>query len=103
MKLAVQTGGPEERLGIDQTYRLIAELGFDGVDANVDHLLSYSDIVHKRMPQIFLSPIMRSLTHLISGRMPVVRSTALAIATAVQVVIWTISEGSQVGRKRVEK
>ena len=48
MKLAVQTGGPEERLGIDQTYRLIAELGFDGVDANVDHLLSYSDIVHKK-------------------------------------------------------
>ncbi len=54
MKLAVQTGGPAERLGLDQAYRLIAELGFDGVDANVDHLLSYGDILHKKLPQIFL-------------------------------------------------
>ncbi len=54
MKFAVQTGGPAERIGLDPAYRLIADIGFDAVDANVDHLLSYGDIMHKRIPDIFL-------------------------------------------------
>ena len=33
MKIAVQTGGVEERLGLDGAYRLIREAGFDGMAA----------------------------------------------------------------------
>lgn len=45
MKIAVQTGGPEELLGIDGAYKIIRESGFDAVDANIDHLWGYGDIV----------------------------------------------------------
>ena len=44
IRIAVQTGGPEEAYGIDGAYRVIKEAGFDAVDANVDHLLSGGDI-----------------------------------------------------------
>ena len=44
-KIAIQTSGPSQALGLDQAYRLIAEIGFDGVDANVDHLLTYRQIM----------------------------------------------------------
>lgn len=53
IRIAVQTGGPEELLGIDGAYRLIREAGFDGVDANVDHLLSYGDICAHRLSPAF--------------------------------------------------
>lgn len=39
MKLSVQTGGPEEIYGVDGTYKLIKECGFDAVDVNLDHLM----------------------------------------------------------------
>lgn len=39
IKLGVQTGGMEEILGIDGTYRLMKECGFDAADVNLDHLL----------------------------------------------------------------
>ena len=55
MKIAVQTGGPEERLGIDSTYRMIAECGFDGVDASLDHLATGAEIREKRIPEVLLS------------------------------------------------
>lgn len=42
-KIAVQDGGPEKYYGQDETYRLIKEAGFDGVDANVDVLCSSKD------------------------------------------------------------
>ncbi|MBE6884169.1 MAG: sugar phosphate isomerase/epimerase [Ruminococcaceae bacterium] len=54
IKIAVQTGGPEEYLGIDAAYRLIKECGFDGVDANIDHLASYRQISQKEIPQALL-------------------------------------------------
>lgn len=54
MKIAVQTGGVEEVYGIDQAYRLIKEAGFDAVDANIDHLLSFGDITNKQIPAYFL-------------------------------------------------
>lgn len=44
IQIGVQTGGPEEFLGIDGAYRMIAECGFEGVDANVDHLLTSKDV-----------------------------------------------------------
>lgn len=53
IKIAVQTGGPEEMLGVMDGYRLIKEAGFDGVDANIDHLLSYGDIVNRRLSPAF--------------------------------------------------
>ncbi|MGI6174416.1 MAG: sugar phosphate isomerase/epimerase family protein [Christensenellales bacterium] len=43
-KIAVQTGGPEEIYGIEECYQIIKEAGFDGVDVNCDHLLSYEDV-----------------------------------------------------------
>lgn len=48
IKIAVQTGGPEEEIGIDSTYRMIKEAGFDAVDANLDHLLGYGTILGKK-------------------------------------------------------
>ena len=53
--IAVQTGGPEERLGIDETYRSIRDWGFDAVDVNVDHLLAYGDIREGRIPGILVT------------------------------------------------
>ena len=51
MKIAVQSGGMEERLGIDGTYRMIKESGFDGVDVNLDHLFRGHEIrQHQRSP-----------------------------------------------------
>ena len=56
IKISVQTGGAEEALGIDGAYnidgayRLIAESGFDAVDANIDHLVSCADIRNKKIP-----------------------------------------------------
>ncbi|MBQ6679927.1 MAG: sugar phosphate isomerase/epimerase [Lachnospiraceae bacterium] len=52
-KIAVQTAGPEEYYGVDGAYRLIKEAGFDAVDANIDHLLSYGDIVKKKIPPVY--------------------------------------------------
>ena len=37
-KIAVQTGDLDSFYGIDAAYRMIKEAGFDGVDANLDHL-----------------------------------------------------------------
>ena len=47
IKVGVQTGGLEEFYGTDKTYQMIAECGFDGVDANVDVLLSSGDVRNK--------------------------------------------------------
>lgn len=55
MKIAVQTGGPSERIGLDAAYRLIKETGFDAVDANVDHLVSGADINAKRIPDVLVN------------------------------------------------
>ena len=53
MKIGVQTGGIEEACGVDGAYRLIKESGFDAADVNVDHLLSYGDIVNRRPSAAF--------------------------------------------------
>lgn len=49
-KISVQTGGAEEYRGIDYAYKVIREAGFDAVDANIDHLWSYGDIVNGKLP-----------------------------------------------------
>lgn len=54
-KIAVQTGGPEEVFGVDETYRKVKEWGFDAVDANIDHLLSGGDIRKNIIPEILVS------------------------------------------------
>lgn len=43
-KISVQSGGIEEKHGIDGAYRIMKEAGFDATDANVDHLMSGADI-----------------------------------------------------------
>ena len=48
IQVGVQTGGPEKYYDIDESYKLISEAGFDGVDANLDHLLK-PDEIGKRM------------------------------------------------------
>jgi len=53
MKIAVQTGGAEEYAGVDFAYKIISESGFDAVDANIDHLWSYGDIVNGKLPPAF--------------------------------------------------
>ncbi|MBR5006455.1 MAG: sugar phosphate isomerase/epimerase [Clostridia bacterium] len=51
MKIGVQTGGLEERFGIEGTYQIVKEAGFDAVDVNLDHLFAGHDIrKHLRSP-----------------------------------------------------
>lgn len=65
MKIAIQTAGPEERYGTDAAYRMIAELGFDGVDANIDLLVSRADIREKRIPQALLTESEKEIRSLV--------------------------------------
>lgn len=53
-RISLQTGGPEERFGVDETYRLVKEWGFDAVDANIDHLCSWNQLVNNRIPETLL-------------------------------------------------
>lgn len=50
-KIGVQTGGIEEHFGVEETYRLVKEAGFDAVDVNLDHLLDGGQIArHEHVP-----------------------------------------------------
>lgn len=53
-KIAVQTGDLDYDFGLDNAYRMIAEAGFDAVDANIDHLQSYKGIIEKKLETPFL-------------------------------------------------
>ena len=53
-RIAVQTGGPEERYGIDKTYQKVKEWGFDAVDVNLDHLLPGKDIIAGNIPEVLV-------------------------------------------------
>ena len=64
MKIAVQTGGIQEHYGLDGTYRLVRQCGFDAVDANLDHLVSYSDICQKRIPKVLTDGSVYSIREL---------------------------------------
>lgn len=44
MKLCVQTAPLDDYFGVDKAFQMIKEAGFDSVDYNIDHFLSYSDI-----------------------------------------------------------
>lgn len=52
MKIAVQTGGISERIGVDEAYRLISECGFDGADANLDHVFTPGDVRRNNVPEL---------------------------------------------------
>ncbi|MBR6570854.1 MAG: sugar phosphate isomerase/epimerase [Clostridia bacterium] len=43
-KIGVQTGALREIFGIEKTYQMVKEAGFDAVDVNLDHLLVGSQI-----------------------------------------------------------
>lgn len=51
--IGVQTGGLTGIYGIDGAYRAIKEAGFDAVDANLDEMMTYQDILNKRRPAVF--------------------------------------------------
>jgi len=53
-RISVQTGGPEERFGVRETYRLVKEWGFDAVDANIDHLCSWHQLTHNEIPETLI-------------------------------------------------
>lgn len=46
-KLSIQSGGLEGIFGIDGTYRLVAEAGFDAIDANLNNILKAERIRKK--------------------------------------------------------
>lgn len=52
-KISVQTGNLDYMYGVEEAYRMIAEAGFDAVDANVDHLQSYAHILEKKLDPAF--------------------------------------------------
>ena len=52
-KLAIQTGGAQEHLGVEGAYRLIKDCGFDGVDANIDILFPYENMKNQIIPPLF--------------------------------------------------
>ena len=51
--IGVQTGGLTGIYGIDGAYRAIKEAGFDAVDANLDEMMTYQDILNKRRLAVF--------------------------------------------------
>lgn len=68
MKISVQTGGPEERFGVDRAYRLIAECGFDAVDTNIDLLASGNDIRTKNIHPVVAGTDEKALLELFKPR-----------------------------------
>ena len=46
MKIGVQTANIIDPLGLEKGFAAIREAGFDSVDFNIDHELSYSDIIN---------------------------------------------------------
>lgn len=44
MKISIQTGDLTTQYGIENGYRMIAEAGFEAVDWNLDHALSFSEV-----------------------------------------------------------
>lgn len=68
MKIAVQTSGTEDRFGIDGAYRMIAESGFDGVDANIDHFVSGTEIREKRVQDILINGTEKDIRELARPR-----------------------------------
>lgn len=63
IKIAVQTGGAQEHLGVDGAYQLIKECGFDGVDANVSSLMTREDYRVRKVPSFFLGNDKDCLEH----------------------------------------
>ena len=51
--IGIQTGSLCTLFGVDSAYRMIKEAGFEAVDANLDALLRYQDVVNKRRPAVF--------------------------------------------------
>jgi len=62
-KISVQTSGPQATLGVDGAYKAIKEAGFDAVDANVEALYPYSDIVNCRPSAIFSASDKETVEH----------------------------------------
>jgi len=44
MKICVQTGGIDEELGFARCYKLLSDIGYEGIDWNIDHALRPREI-----------------------------------------------------------
>lgn len=52
-RIGIQTGSLCTLFGVDGAYRMIKEAGFQAVDANLDAMMRYQDVVNKRRPPVF--------------------------------------------------
>ncbi len=51
--IGIQTGSLCTIFGVEGAYRMIKEAGFQAVDANLDAMLRYQDVINKRRPSVF--------------------------------------------------
>jgi len=56
MKISTQTGGIEEFIGQEKCMEMLAQAGFDAVDFNIDHMLSYGAITRCEHSEIIDLP-----------------------------------------------
>jgi len=61
--IGVQTGGIKEHFGIDETYRLVKECGFDAVDVNLDNMLGGDKIRKMEHSPVFDAEVEEMLSY----------------------------------------
>ena len=66
LPITVQTGGLEDKYGVDTAYRMIKEAGFDGVDANICAVVPCEDLVYKHIKDSFLKGSEKDVMELFS-------------------------------------
>ena len=49
MKICVQTGGLIDELGVERCYKTLSDIGFEGIDWNLDHALRAKDITSRKL------------------------------------------------------
>ena len=52
-QIAIQTGGLQSVYGVEESYRMIKEAGFDGVDAGVNMLFKTDEVNARQIPPAF--------------------------------------------------
>ncbi|MCI8441713.1 MAG: TIM barrel protein [Provencibacterium sp.] len=64
MKICIQTGDVVDDFGFERGYRLLREIGFEGIDWNIDHALSPGQLKEGHFPScIFERPLPEILDH----------------------------------------
>lgn len=82
MKICVQTGNVIDDLGFEEGYRLLREVGFEGIDWNINHALPAADIrAGKLSGCIFERPLPEMLDYY-QQELEAIRKNGLAISQA---------------------